>query len=198
MRLSRSRGLPRSTRCRRDKSISTPAWPGGPPPRDAFSRAASRSCRHTGEPPGQLPGRNEAQRQKVSWRPWPTSTARAQLQDDRQARKDSVDLVSAIAAQQHQVARLAKNSVIYDIAAEAYGVAIHAVDGAQALVVTFRMVSGVGLAAVLATGTAAFLATYLAEHTRPEGGRFARSQSSSSGLWTRRTRSRRSGASCRR
>ena len=142
--------------------------------------------------------RNVAQRQKVSWRPWPNSTARAQLQDDRQAREDSVDLVAAIAAQQHQVARLAEHSVIHNIATEAYGVAIHAVNRAQANVVTFRMVSGVGLAAALAFGTAAFLATHLAGQTRPEGERFARSQSSSSGLWTRRTRSRRSGASCRR
>lgn len=91
------------------------------------------------------------------------------MADDRQAQDSSVDLGSAIAARQHEIARLAEKSVIYDIAAKAHGVAIHEVTEEQANVVTFWVVLGVGLSAALSTGLAAFLAAYLVQQTRPEG-----------------------------
>ncbi|WP_299823083.1 hypothetical protein [uncultured Jannaschia sp.] len=91
------------------------------------------------------------------------------MANDRQAQDSSVDLGGAIAARQQEIARLAEKSVIYDIAAKAYGVAIHEVSEEQANVVTFWVVLGVGLSAALSTGLAAFLAAYLAQQTRPEG-----------------------------
>jgi flagellar hook-length control protein FliK len=104
-------------------------------------------------------------------------TERSRLQDDlmqaletdRQAQTASVELGAAIETQQQRVAHLAGESVIYDIAAKVYGVALHEVSEEQANITTFWVVLGVGLAAALSTSLAAFMAAYLKTQKRTAG-----------------------------
>ncbi len=91
------------------------------------------------------------------------------LETDRQAQEDRVDLAAAIETQQRHVARLAEQSVIYDIAAKAFGVPLHEVSEEQANVTTFWVVLGVGVAAAVSTGLAAFMAAYLERQKRTPG-----------------------------
>ena len=93
----------------------------------------------------------------------------AALADDRGAKRSAVELAVAIEAQRQIVSRLAGESLIYDIAAKAYGVPLHEVSEKQANVTTFWVILGVGLAAACATSVAAFMATCLAKQTRSSG-----------------------------
>lgn len=93
----------------------------------------------------------------------------AALEEERRRQADRTELGLAIERQRLLVAELAGESVIYDIAAKAYAIPAHAVSEEQANIVTYWVVLGVGLAAAVSTGLAAFLAAHLDGATRSAG-----------------------------
>ncbi len=91
------------------------------------------------------------------------NSALADAQTDvREAMVVTVDLDNQIEQQRLLVAQLASSSVIYDIASKVWGKPAYTVSEAEANEVTKWVIGGVAVAASLATGLAALLATHMA------------------------------------
>lgn len=88
------------------------------------------------------------------------------IDDARLAITEQRDLSHDIEKQTLFVAKLAKDSMIYDLAAKVYAVPIHEVSEEQANRITGLVILGVGFATAMTTGLAAFISAHLEAEKR--------------------------------